>query len=190
MRLQPRQQGFVRGQQQAGPEQVGVFHGIGQPDGRFSGAIDAVVFTAGLPGYGGYILATAPDDVDISRLAPGADPDGDGAENLLAFLFGTGPFDRTQRPRATVELRPDGSLEGVSFVLSAKVSDLVYWEIEWSQDLATWDVLVRQPGHEVNEGGMVMVPFPDDGGTSGFIRLALPGNGYRAPDCRRSSPDA
>ena len=156
-------------------------NGAGQPDGRFSGGIDRVVFTAGLPGYGGYILASAPDDVDSAMLAPPGDADGDGAGNLLEFLFGTGPFDGSERPPTAVELRPDGSLEGVSFLLSAEASDLVYWEIEWSRDLATWDVLVRQCGYEVNEGGKVMVPFPDDGGPSGFIRLALPGNGYRAP---------
>jgi hypothetical protein len=156
-------------------------NGSGGPDGRFSGAIDQVALTVGLAEYGNYILSSAPETADPALLAPDADADGDGAENLLEFLFGTAPFDGSSRPPATVEVRPDGSPEGVSFLLSAVARDRVYWEIEGSPDLAAWEVLVRQPKYDVNLAGKVLVPFPDDSGPSRFVRLSIPGAGYLAP---------
>ena len=156
-------------------------NGSGGPDGRFSGAIDQVALTVGLPEYGNYILSSAPEAADPALLTPDADADGDGADNLLEFLFGTGPFDGSSRPPATVEFQPDGRPEGVSFLLSPVARDLVYWEIERSPDLATWEVIVRQPGHELNQDGKVLVPFPEESGKRGFVRLAIPDSGYDAP---------
>lgn len=156
-------------------------NGSGGPDGRFSGAIDRVALTVGLPEYGNFILSSAPEPADPALLALAADADGDGAENLLEFLFGTGPFDGSSRPPATVEVRPDGSPEGVSFLLSPLARDQVYWEIEGSSDLAAWEVLVRQPKCDVSPGEEILVPFPDDRGPSGFVRISIPGPGYLAP---------
>lgn len=153
-------------------------NGSGGPDGRFSGAIDQVVLSTGMVEYGDYILTSAPPDANSSLFSPGADADGDGATNLLEFLFNTDAFDGGSLPPATIELREDGSPEGVSFPLSEAALDLVYWEIEWSADLRDWEVFVRQPHRDLNGEGKVVVLFPEGGGPRGFVRLTVPGPGY------------
>jgi phosphatidylinositol-3-phosphatase len=64
-----------------------------------------------------------------------ADPDGDGALNLLEYAFGSDPHSARSKP--SIQIVPDANHLKISFDRSLAATDLTY-TVQVSSDLATW----------------------------------------------------
>lgn len=77
--------------------------------------------------------------------APTADPNGDGLPNLLAYATGRMP-DRPDNDQPWARTDLSGSHLTVEFQRDERASDAIF-EVQVSQDLATWHTLARATGH-------------------------------------------
>ena len=154
-------------------------NGSGNPDGRFIGLLDEIVFTSGTAGYAAFVRTRLPQAAP-AETQPAADPDGDGAANALEYLLGTDPASAASVPVARISADAAYSPPMFRFLLDDDARSVLYWEIETSADLVNWAVAARQPLFDGPLGEAVAVEAGPGLEQRGFARLVLPENGIAA----------
>ena len=154
-------------------------NGSGNPDGRFIGLLDDIVFTSGTAGYAAFVRTRLPQAAP-AETQPAADPDGDGAANALEYLLGTDPASAASVPVTRISVDAAYSPPMFRFLLDDDARSVLYWEIETSADLVNWAVAARQPLFAGPLGEAVAVEAGPGLEQRGFARLVLPENGIAA----------
>ncbi len=124
--------------------------------GADSGWVDQLSWTS-TSGYNAWLADRfSPQEMgDPLVTGPEADPDGDGAENVLEYAFGTEPRDRTD---GLIRIIPEVvRLNGADrlrlrFSLPESVPADVLYEVEVSDSLGNWSVIAEQSGAAGWEG--------------------------------------
>jgi len=111
----------VAGSSQIFPGQIEVLYQLSTPTDPDSNG-DGIPDSWGMQYFGQAVISAS------------ADPDGDGASNLMEYLAGTNPTS------ASSVFRPSGTWSGSAFTLNFSTIAGRNYKVWWSVDLATWSL--------------------------------------------------
>jgi hypothetical protein len=142
---------------------------VSQPDSLQAWDLDLDTRT---PNYAEWRMRFFRKDAAVATTALSADPDGDGAKNVLEYALGFGPMNGTSTP-AGEGLRVSASAEdypAIRFRRRTGVSDLIY-RVQVSTDFVNWNDNTTVPGTTVEVGPPVAV---EDGMELVTVRSTAP----------------
>ena len=122
--------------------------------------------------YSDWAAIHFPDPEDESVAEPGADPDGDGVENLLEYAFGSDPMQPGRDDLPEIETGADW--DAIIFRRNPDLVDIAY-VVEASSDLNNWNEVVydsRVDTQPNNQGDRMRIEH-QSGDSRRFLRLRV-----------------
>jgi alpha-tubulin suppressor-like RCC1 family protein len=139
---------------------------------RFFVRVAAGMTAAGQPGTAAYQQWALAAGLTGARLAPNADPDGDGLDNLTEFALGTHPRQSTnaaQRPAGSLVLENDQSY--LALTHRRRKQDPPSTTYQWSADFLTW--------HDFTPAITLLDPDIDGDGRTELVGATLPQDAHQ-----------